>query len=86
MRKYRTNIGKMPSGAKAKNLCAEYGTAEAVPLQNRIHATSSRAFLGLTPTRRGNSLRTLPQRTEADVFDWSRIYARLKGVHHPECC
>ena len=35
-------IKNLPSGAKARCLCAFCGTAEAVPLQNRIYATSSR--------------------------------------------
>jgi hypothetical protein len=36
---------KHPSGAKARCLCASYGTAEAVPLQNFIFGTAKAAPL-----------------------------------------
>ena len=50
------NIEKDPSGAKAQCLCTVYGTAEAVPLQNLIYATSSRQDRLLLSDWRGRAV------------------------------
>jgi len=39
----RSRLKNAPQGLKPRCLCAFHGTAKAVPFQNRIYATSTRA-------------------------------------------